>query len=74
MLMRFDPFRELDRSSQPGSLDRGAHAGHAEWTPTARVTTSLSISTCRVWSADSIDLTVEKNVLTVSAGATVAAR
>jgi len=65
MLMRFDPFRELDRLTQPGWT-----GGRAPVMPMDAYRDGdhfyVHLDLPGV-DADSIDLTVEKNVLTVSA-------
>lgn len=65
MLMRFDPFRELDRLTQPGWT-----AGRAPVMPMDAYRDGdhfyVHLDLPGV-DPDSIDLTVEKNVLTVSA-------
>jgi HSP20 family protein len=66
MLMRYDPFREIDRFTE-GLF---GNAGRAPWMPMDAVRTgdhvevSFDLPGVR---PDSIDLTVERNVLTVKA-------
>ena len=69
MLMRFDPFRDLDRLTQNlwGNGDVRPAQRPCPWTPTARATEFVVHFDVPGIDPDSIELTVEKNVLTVSA-------
>ena len=68
MLVRYDPFRQLDRVT--GDLFGSSPLPHpgtgCPWTPSATVTPSSSASTFPVC-PDSVDVTVERKVLTVKA-------
>ena len=67
MLMRTDPFRELDRLTQQMLGTAGPARRSCRWTPGARATCSCVEFDLPGVSADSIDLDVERNVLTVRA-------
>ena len=64
MLMRFDPFRELDRLTQPSWPSRAPAMPMDAFRDDGRFVVQLELPGV---AADSIDLTVEKNVLTVHA-------
>jgi hypothetical protein len=50
MLMRFDPFREMETMNQfLGRQSGRAPQSRFRWTPTDKVTVSLSTSTYRAW-------------------------
>ena len=66
MLMRTDPFREFDRVAQQ-VLGPAPDRRRCRSTPSVRVTSSSPSSTFPASDADSIDLDVERNVLTVRA-------
>ena len=65
-----DAFRPVPgvRSPHPGPLELGADASGCRWMPTARTTTSTCTSICPVSIPESIELTVQRNTLNVSAG------
>ena len=67
MLMRTDPFRELDRLTQQLTGTSAPGRPLCRWTPGARRTTFVVEFDLPGVQADSIDLDVERNVLTVRA-------
>ena len=67
MLMRFDPFREIDRVCFSARPSRRAARRACRWTKTATVTASSSTSDLPGVDPTSIDVSTEQNVLTISA-------
>lgn len=68
MLMRTDPFRELDRLTQQlMGPDTWSRPSAYPWTPTARAQGTWRPSTSPVSDALDIDIDVERNMLTVRA-------
>ena len=66
MLMRTDPFRELDRLTQQ-VLGTARVRQRCRWTRGGRTRNSWWPSICPGLDPDSVDLDVERNVLTVRA-------
>ena len=68
MLMRTDPFRDFDRLAQQ-LLGTGTTSGRpsCRWTRGARATCSCWSSTCPACTTETIDIDVERNVLTIRA-------
>jgi HSP20 family protein len=69
MLLRYDPFREIDRYTE-GLFGPPGPAGRTPWMPMDAIRRGDSVELCfdaAGVTPDSIDLTVEKNVLTVKA-------
>lgn len=64
MLMRFDPFRDLDRLTQPSSWARSPVLPMDAYRDGERFVVHLDLPGV---DPDAVELTVEKNVLTVSA-------
>lgn len=64
MLMRFDPFRELDRLTEPGWTGRTPVMPMDAYRSGDHFVVHLDLPGIQV---ETIDLTVEKNVLTISA-------